>query len=85
VLGAGDRTEQQGTRLQPAQVVPVALLPGVHREQVDGTRRDQPQHLRALQVEAVEPGAVDARAHLPERVEDEVTLVSLNGRHFTAP
>ncbi len=63
----------------------MALLAGVDREQVDGARRDQPQHLRALQVQAVEPGAVDTRAHLPERGEDEVALMSLNGRHLTAP
>ncbi len=83
VLRPRDGAEQQRARLQPAQVVPVALLPGVDREQVHRAGRHQPQHLRAFEVQAVEPRAVDARAHPAERVENEVALV--DGRHLTAP
>jgi hypothetical protein len=83
VLGSGDRAQQQGPRLQAAQVVPVALLFGVHREQVQGARRDQPQHLRAFQVEAAEARAVDPRAHLPQCGDDDVALGY--GRHLNAP
>ncbi len=86
VLGPGDRAEQQRARLQPAQVVPVALLAGVHREQVQRAGRDQPQHLRAFEVEAVEARAVDPRAQGAQGAEHEVALVSLlNGRHLIAP
>ncbi len=83
VLGSSDRAEQQRARLKSAEVVPVALLHGVHREQVDGARRDQPQHLRAFEVEAVGSGAVDRRAQVSQRAEDQVALV--NGRHLSAP
>ncbi len=83
VLGASDRSQQQRARLQPAQMVPVALLLGADREQVHGTGRDQPQHLRALQVDPVEACAVDGPAHGPERAQNEVSLVC--GRHLTAP
>ncbi len=86
VLGAGDRAEQQRARLQPAQVVPVALLGGVHRVQVQGAGRDQPQHLRTLQVQAAQTGAVEPRAERAERPEDEVAVEPLlDSRHLTAP
>ncbi len=86
VLGSRHRAEQQRSRLQPAEVVPVALLGGVHREQVQGAGRDQPQYLRTLQVQTVEPGAVDPRAQRAERAHDEVALVPLlHCRHLTAP
>lgn len=83
MLGARDRAEQQRPRFETAEMVPVALLRRVHGEQVQGARGDQPQHLRTLQVEAVESGAVDRRPHRAERAEDDVALV--NRRHLIAP
>lgn len=83
VLRTGDRTEEQRSRLQAAQVVPVALLFGIHREQVQRARRDQPQHLRAFQVQPAEARAVDPRAHLSQCGEDDVAL--RHGRHLNAP
>jgi hypothetical protein len=58
-------------------------LDRVHREQVQAAGHDQPQHLRAFQVEPVQARAVDARAHGPERAEDQVAF--LRSRHLTVP
>ncbi len=85
VPGPGDRAEQHRAGLQAAQVVPVPLLTGVHREQVQRPGRHQPQDLRPLQVEAAEPGAVDAGAQRAERPEDEIALTFVHGCHLTAP
>lgn len=63
--------------------MPVALLLRVHREQVERARRDQPQHLRTLQVQAAETGAVDPHPQLSQRADDDV--VHGSGRHLTAP
>lgn len=69
--------------LQSAQVVPVALLFGVHREQVQRAGRDQPQHLRPFQVEPAEARAVDPRAQLPQRGEHDIAFG--HGSHLIAP
>ncbi len=67
-------------------MMPVALLFGVHREQVHGAGHDQPQHLRPLQVQPPEPGAVDRRAQRSERAQDEVAALPLvHGCHLNAP
>lgn len=63
----------------------MALLLGVHREQVHRAGRHQPQHLRPFQVQAAEPGAVDAGAQRAERPEDEIALSFVHGRHLNAP
>lgn len=83
VLGARDRAQQQRARLHPAQVVPVALLGGVHREQVERPGRHQPEHLRPLQIQPVQPGAVDPRTQRAEGAQHQITVV--RGRHLTAP
>lgn len=84
MLGPGDRAEQQRARFEAAQVVPVALLDGVDREQVQGAGGHQPQGLRAFEVQAGVAGAVQGRAHGAERTEDEVALLGY-GRHLIAP
>lgn len=68
-------------------MVPVPLLRGVHREQVHRSRGDQPQDLRAFQIETVESGAVHRCAHAAERAEDEVPFVHtlVNRGHLIAP
>ncbi len=83
VLRSGDRAEQQRARLKPADVMPLALLHGVHRVQVERAGRDQPQHLRTFEVEAGLPGQVETRPHLPERGQDDIALGY--GRHLNAP
>ena len=83
VLGSWHRAQDQRARLQAAEVVPVALLYGVHREQVEAAGRDQPQHLRALQVEPGQARAVDVGAHGAEGAENQVAFVC--GRHLIAP
>lgn len=67
--------------------MPVALLDGIDREQVHGTRRHQPEDLRSFQIEAAEAGAVDRRSHAAERAEDEVSLACalVNRGHLIAP
>ncbi|MGC0379296.1 hypothetical protein RKD28_006812 [Streptomyces sp. SAI-229] len=67
-------------------MVPVPLLLRVHREQVHGAGRDQPQHLRPVQVQLPEPGAVDRGAQRAERAQDDVAaLPLLHGSHLIAP
>lgn len=74
MLGSRDRAEQQRARFEAAEVVPVALLGGVDREQVHGAGHDQPQHVRPFEVQAGEAGAVDRGAHAAERAEHVVAL-----------
>ena len=92
MLRPGDRAEQQRTRLQAAQMVPVALLDGVDREQVQGAGGHQPQRLRAFEVQAGVAGAVEGGAHRAQHTEDEVALVTaltalplVHASHLIAP
>ena len=74
MLRARDRTEQQRARFEAAEVVPVAVLDRVDREQVHGAGGDEPQHVRAFEVQPGEAGAVDRGAHAAECGEHVVAL-----------
>lgn len=85
------RAEQQRARLETAEEVPVPLLGGVDREEIQRPADDEPQHLRPLQRQAAQPGAVDGRAEAAQRVGHRVDLARsrdrgrVNGCHVSAP
>ncbi len=91
VLRALDRAQDEGPRLQTAQEVPVPLLRGVHREEVEGAAHDEPQDLRPFQRQTPQPGAVDRLAEASQRCDDRVVRRGLRARermdgcHVSAP
>lgn len=91
VLGSLHRAEQQCAGFEAAEEVPVALRRRVHREQVEGAAHDEPQHLRPLQGEAAQTGAVDLLAEAAESGQDRVVPErarvgeTVCGRHLSAP
>jgi hypothetical protein len=80
VLGAFDRAEQQRPRFEAAEEVPVPLLGGVDREQIQGPAHHEPQHLRPLQRQAAQTGAVDGRAKAAQCVGHRVALALTRDR-----
>ncbi|TQK50865.1 hypothetical protein FBY35_1225 [Streptomyces sp. SLBN-118] len=89
--GALDRAQQERARLQAAQEVPVALLGGVDGEEIQGPADHEPQHVRPLQLQTAQTGAVDGRAQTAQGMGHRVALARshdrrrVNGCHVSAP
>lgn len=79
-MRAGDRSEQEGARFETAEEVPVPFLDGVDREEVERSAGDEPQHMRALQGNAAQAGAVDGRAEAAQRLGHRVGVARSHDR-----
>lgn len=88
MLRALDRAEQQRARFEPAEEVPVPLGHRVDREQVERAADHEPQHLRPVQREAAQAGAVDVLPEPAERAHDRIGAGlgdGVYGGHLSAP